>query len=401
MLYFSELRGKHVVESPSTFLGTLEDIVFKAVPTAPVSKLLIKTPKNHRVLIPYSSVLKFGNIIYISPDYVLTNLEENELYVGKNLNDQQIIDVRGSKMVRVNDVVFLQKPFLHVSGVDIGWLGIMRWIGLESLMRDSARMLGKEMTSQFLSWNDILPVELARGRVMLKKQEMNITKLRPEDLAEYLNRLSLRNAKKLLHTLDDEFTASVIRSLSTHVRGQMVKIFTPERLVRILSHMDTDEVVDVLLSSEKHVKDKIIHLLTGEWKTEVMNLLKIAKTPVGDLMNIQFFAASPVDTVSKVMKQMRKEAPQLSDIKYVYVVNDVYELIGVFSLLELIFQNSEEPLYKFMNTNPVTATLSTPKEIILKRLVKYKLESLPIVDERNHLVGVVSIVDIAQVASVV
>jgi len=396
MLYFSELRGKHVIENPSVFLGTLEDIVFKSTSTAPVSKLLIKTPKNHRVLVPFSSIIKIGKNILISPDYVLTNLEENELYVGKNLNDQQIIDVRGNKMVRVNDVVFLQKPFLHVSGVDIGWLGLLRWIGLEKMVTDAARMAGKEVTSQFLSWNDIMPVELARGRVMLKRQETNVAKLRPEDLADYLNHLSLRNAKRLLHTLDDEFAASVIRSLNVYLRGQAVKIFAPERIVRILAHLDIDEVVDVLMSADRHVRERIIKLIPHPRKDEVMRLMKVAKTPVGDLMNIQFLVASPVDTVGKIIRQIKKESSHLSDIKYVYVVNDAYELIGVFSLLELLSESMEEPLYKFMITNPVTASLSTPKEIIIKKMVKYKIDSIPIVDDRNHLVGVVSIVDVVR-----
>ncbi|MFO0703561.1 MAG: CBS domain-containing protein [Patescibacteria group bacterium] len=396
MLYFSELRGKHVIENPSVFIGTLEDIVFKATPSAPVSKILVKTPKNHRVLIPYSSILKMGKNILISPDYVLTNLEENELYVGKNLNDQQIIDVRGNKMVRVNDVVFLQKPFLHLSGVDIGWIGLMRWIGMEKFVRDSVRLTGKEVTSEFLSWNDIMPVELARGRVMLKKQETSIAKLRPEDLADYLNHLSLRNAKRLLHTLDDEFAASVIKSLNVYLRGQAVRVYTPERLVRILDHLDIDEVVDVLLSSDRHLRERILKLIPPPRREEVLRLFKVARTPVGDLMNIQFLVASPVDTVGKIIRQIRKEAAQLSDIKYIYVVNDAYELIGVFSLLELLSESIEEPVYKFMITNPVTASLSTPKEIILKKMIKYKIDSLPIVDDRNHLVGVVGIVDVVK-----
>jgi magnesium transporter len=396
MLYFSELKGKHVIENPSIFLGTLEDIVFKVTGTAPVTKILIKTPKNHHVLIPYTSILKIGRNILVSPDYVLTNLEENELYVGKNLNDQQIIDVKGNKMVRVNDVVFLQKPFLHVSGVDIGWLGLMRWVGLEKTVCDMARALGREVTSQFLSWNDIMPVELARGRVMLKRQETNITKLRPEDLADYLNHLSLRNAKRLLHTLDDEFAANVLRSLNVYLRGQAVKVYTPERMVKILHFLDIDEVVDVLMSTDRHIRDKIIKLIPAPRKGEVLRLIRVAKTPVGDIMNIQFLVASPVDTVSKVIRHIRKEASQLSDIKYVYVVNDAYELIGVFSLLELLSESMEEPLYKFMITNPVTASLSTPKEIIIKKMVKYKIDTIPIVDDRNHLVGVVSIVDVVR-----
>ena len=318
------------------------------------------------------------------------------MYVGKNLNDQQIIDVRGNKMVRVNDVVFLQKPFLHVSGVDIGWLGLLRWIGLEKMVTDTARLAGKEVTSQFLSWNDIMPVELARGRVMLKRQETNVAKLRPEDLADYLNHLSLRNAKRLLHTLDDEFAASVIRSLNVYLRGRAVKIFAPERIVRILAHLDIDEVVDVLMSADRHVRERIIKLIPHPRKDEVVRLMKVAKTPVGDLMNIQFLVASPVDTVGKIIRQIKKESAHLSDIKYVYVVNDAYELIGVFSLLELLSESMEEPLYKFMITNPITASLSTPKEIILKKMVKYKIDSIPIVDDRNHLVGVVSIVDVVR-----
>jgi magnesium transporter len=396
MLYYSELKGKHVVENPSTFLGVLEDIVFRSLPTASVSKLLVRTTKNHHILIPHEAIVRISDNILISQDYVLTSLEENELYVGKNLNDQQIIDVKGNKMVRVNDVVFLQKPFLHLSGVDIGWLGLLRWVGLEKLTRDIARIFGKEVSSRFLSWNDIMPVELARGRVMLKRQETNISKLRPEDLADYLNHLNIRNARRILHTFDDVFAANVIQSLNVYLRAVAVKTYTPERLVRILNHLDIDEIVDVLMTCDRQHRDKLLKLMSSDHKEEIIHLLKIARTPVGDLMNIQFLAISPVDTVSKIIKQIRKESTELSDIRYIHVVNDAYELIGIFSLLELLSQNAEEPVYKFMITNPVSANLATPKEIILKKMVKYKIDSIPIVDERNHLVGVVGMVDVVK-----
>jgi sporulation protein YlmC with PRC-barrel domain len=117
MLYFSELKGKSVVDLNDSYIGRLDDLVFKSAPAAPVTKILVRTPSGEQHLLQFSAVKKINDTIKIDGTAPRVNLEENELFVGKNIADQQVIDISGSKMVRVNDVVFVQHPTLRISGV--------------------------------------------------------------------------------------------------------------------------------------------------------------------------------------------------------------------------------------------------------------------------------------------
>ena len=112
-------------------------------------------------------------------------LIENELYIKKNLIDKQIIDIGGNKIVRVNDVSLQElntpeKYELSITGVDIGLLGILRRMGIESVAYNLLHMFGYNLTSQFLSWGDIQPLELTQGKVRLKKREEKLQDMRPE-----------------------------------------------------------------------------------------------------------------------------------------------------------------------------------------------------------------------------
>ena len=79
---------------------------------------------------------------------------------------------------------------------------------------------------------------------------------------------------------------------------------------------------------------------------------------------------------------------------YVYVLNEKEELVGVFNLHELLLQKHETPVYKFMHQNLITIHLNTPEAIVLRKLVKYKLYSLPVINKENKIIGAVTFDDV-------
>jgi sporulation protein YlmC with PRC-barrel domain len=130
MLYFSELKGKRVVDQQNQQVGRLDDIVFRAEDQAVVTKLILRQAGD-TVCVPVGIMKSINGRLVVQAPLPRTELSENELYVGKNLMDQQILDINGNKLVRVNDVVIQDKPRLIVSGVDIGLIGLLRWFGVE------------------------------------------------------------------------------------------------------------------------------------------------------------------------------------------------------------------------------------------------------------------------------
>lgn len=396
MIYFSEIVSKHVITEDDINVGKLDDVIFLAFDQPTVTKLVIRTPQNKFLLVPIAYLVKLNSKITIAKNFQTDELVENELHLKRNLLDKQIIDIQGNKVVRVNDVALFDKPVLFIAGVDIGFLGIIRWLGLEDNINKLASRIGITLTPKFLSWGDIQPIELARGQVRLKKEQQKLEKVRPEDLADHLERTNIANVRRFLRILDEGFAARVIGNLNMNYQEALFKNFTPERAARIIELMDSDEAVDILLTISSKKRKQIIDYLSEKKRLEIQSLMDLSRTPIGELITSEYITCSPNDTADSVTQKIKKETADYSFLTYVYVINKENQLSGVFNLRELMMQSSDAPVYRFMNQNVIVIHLTTTKEIAIKKILKYKLQSIPVIDQKKTLVGIVALDDITE-----
>ncbi len=395
MLYFAELRGKAVVNDKGDRLGKLTDLVFLSGDQPLVTKLVVASGAT--MLIPLTDLVSINSVVKIQPSFQSTNLAANELFVGKNLLDQQIIDIKGNKVVRVNDVVIQDKPYLVIAGVDVGILGIARWFKLEQFINVPIGLFGKTMTSDFLPWEDIQPVALSRGRVVLKAEDKKLTRIPPEDLADHLERLSLKNLTKILDILPENYEAEVIQNLNTSFQQTLFRRFRPPHAAAVLSRIDADEAADILLTLSPRRREEILGLIPPEKSEIIRNLLNLSTTPIGDLITTGgYITVSPKETARSVLSKIRKKASEISYLYYIYATNQAGELVGVCNLYELFIQSPDTPMYKFMSQNVVVLHLTTPLELAIKRMIKYKVFALPVVDGHRRLLGIVIVDDLTK-----
>lgn len=395
MLYFAELSGKRVISSDGKPTGRLTDLIFLASGQPLVTKLSIHTSSGTLIL-PITSVTVFNGGIKLAPNGTTTEIAENELSVRQHLLDQQIIDIKGNKVVRVNDVVIQEKPYLVIAGVDVGVLGIARWFHLEQFLNRGLARFGKTATSDFLAWENIQPVELSRGKVVLKREETKLTKLPPEDLADHLERLSVKNLTKILDLLPNEYEADVIQNLNISHQRMLFRTIKPAHAAQILSLVDPDDAVDILLSLPEKRREAILVMLPSEAKGPIDHLIGLSKTDIGGLATSDFFTANPEETAGNLRRRLKRDTDTATPLTYIYVVNKKRELVGVCNLHELILQDADTPLYKFMIPNVVAVYLTTPPAIAIKKMVKYKIYSLPIINEKRQMLGMVTIDDLIE-----
>ena len=130
-------------------------------------------------------------------------------------------------------------------------------------------------------------------------------------------------------------------------------------------------------------------------RNQIERLLDFSKNPIGDLITTEYLTVAPEDTVRQVLDIIRKTTADFSTLDYVYVVNKKLELVGVFSLHNLVLQDLETPIYKFMTQNVVVIHMTTPLEIAVKKMLKYKLYALPVISQEKTIQGIVTIDDIS------
>jgi len=160
--------------------------------------------------------------------------------------------------------------------------------------------------------------------------------------------------------------------------------------------IDPDEAVDILLAFPKKRREDILHLFSNSKRREIEHLLNLSKTPIGDILTTEYITVGPETIIKEVSKLVRKENFDFASIYYIYVINNNNQFVGVFDLHDLVFQHPDTPVYKFMTQNVIAAYLSTPREIVLKKMLKYKLLAMPIINKDKNILGVVTFDDISE-----
>jgi len=399
MLYFSNLHRKHVVTGDGIEVGRLDDLVLLISSTQPkITKLLVNLNYGKKIFIPINHLIKINNEIIIEKNFVNVDILANEIFVLRNILDKQIIDLSGEKIVRVNDVAIQVKDNnnFYLTGVDIGFLGILRRLGLENFALKIFYFFGIKIKPHFLPWSDIQPLELTRGQVIINKKEEKLAKIRPEDLADYLEKTNIENAKKILDMLDEKKAIEVVSDLNLSYQSNLLRRLKLEEAVKFIKYIEPDEAVDILLTLREKRRQQIINLLPPEKKKEIVHLLNLSSSPIGELATTEFLTVKPETTVNDVIKLIKKEAVDFAFLTTIYVVDESNKLVGVFNLHELLLQEPLTPVYKFMIQNLIVTHLNTAKEIVLKKMLKYNIQIIPIVDDNNHILGVVTIDDLSE-----
>lgn len=395
MRYLSELLHKQVITTSKQSLGYLSDCVFVASETPYITKIQIQTKHNQHILYPVQAVKAINGTIVVE-QCLEAVLSENEVFLVGNVLDKQVIDIKGKNIVRVNDIVIQDKPELIVSGIDIGVLGITRWFGLEKQVRFITRFCKLPLTDRLLPWSEIQPLELTRGKVVLNREEDKLKAIEPEDLADYLEKTTIHNALKILGLVTDETASEVIQNLHITYQTQIVHRMSPHNLARIITTADPDEAVDLLQALSHDKREETLQLLTTAKRDELTYLLSFTHTQIGELMTTEFLTFQPTMSIKKVIEKIRRESIGFDNLAYGYVLNTKQQLIGVFSMHELLMQSPDTLIMKCMTQNVVVTYLSTPRSVALKRMVKYRLRALPVIDEHRKILGIVTLDDMIE-----
>lgn len=398
MLYFSGLKGKQVLTVEHIYLGKVTDVLFLGTETPLVTSLVIKKSNNENMLISAEAVANVDKVISIEKDFITRDPLENELSVMRTVMDRQIIDIKGSKVVRVNDVAIQDKlgKSWYLAGVDIGFRGILRWLNLEKTTKPFYKLTGLDSRPHFISWADFEPLELEKGKVQLKKDIVSLERLKPEDLADYLEQTNIRNVNKVVARLNEHYAAEVIEDLNANFQSALFRRFTPERAGKLIELIDPEDAVDILLTLPKQKRKEILNVLSEKKQKKLTSLLKVSGTQIGHLITTDFIHIKPNASVQDAFSIMKEKAKDIEFTYYIYVLNDTDQLVGVINIAELFRRNSTMSISQFMQQNMIIVHITTPLSMAIKRMLKYKIYALPVVDHNKQMIGILRFNDVAE-----
>jgi magnesium transporter len=400
-VYLSRVLGKTVIDKDGGRIGTLDDLVMVPGETFPQVSHLIVRQRKRPVAIPWHAITLFNRFVIsvagIATDFTGHDAPEGEILVKRDILDKQIVDVDGAKVVRVNDVKLGKyKEFLSILSVDIGLGGLLRRLGYERMGSKIAALLKKEIPRQEISWEYVQPLELNLSRLALTMAHDQLSEMHPADLASIISNISHQHIQNVLISLDTETAGEAIHELDPELRTRIITEMDSELASDILEEMEPDEAADVLGDLPEKKAQELLGLMEPEEAEEIQELMEHEDDTAGGLMNNSFLTVHLEQTAGEAFAAVRESAPEVEMVSYAYVLDEVERLLGVVSLRELLISPPETPLAEIMVDHVKFVTADAEPEDVLEIIAKYNLVSVPVLDENEVMLGIITVDDILE-----
>jgi len=211
------------------------------------------------------------------------------------------------------------------------------------------------------------------------------------DLADWLGALEPDDARRLLEYADLDTQAEALQEVSDTVREHLVPSLPVERLVAIAERLPPDEVVDALELVEEQVADEVLHRIDLEGDKGLRQLREHGADTAGGIMTTEFDAFPSGTRVGDAIKALRREdEPAGEEGSGVYVLDESGRPLGHVTDRELITSQIHATLDEIMEGDLVLVTADEDQEEVALQIAKYNLPSMPVVDLRGRLIGVVT-----------
>ena len=219
--------------------------------------------------------------------------------------------------------------------------------------------------------------------------------LYPADIAEIYQKLDLQEAIYLYMLMDGEQAADVLMELDEEDRHKLLKELPNELIAkRFVDNMETDDAVDLMRELDEDTQEEILsHIEDVEQAGDIVDLLKYDED-AGGLMGTEMIVVNENWSMPKCIDEMRKQAEEVDEIHYVYVVDDDERLRGVLPLKKLITNPSVSKIKHVMKKDPIAVRDSDSIEEVTQTIEKYDLVAVPVIDSIGRLVGRITIDDV-------
>ena len=219
--------------------------------------------------------------------------------------------------------------------------------------------------------------------------------LRPPDQAYVFEELSLEDQDELLPRLDPEDSADILEELDDEDAAEVALRLEADDLVRILNRMEPDEAADLLGDIPQEQVDEA--LLNAESAEEILPLLRFEDESAGGLMTSADVILNKDITAAEAIDFIRATKPDTETVYYLFVVDADMKLVGVISLRELIIASPSQYVDEIMDPEVISVNASIDQEEAARLMARYDLLALPVVDDQEHLLGVITHDDLVDV----
>ena len=391
------LLGTPVVDAGGGMLGRVHDLAVSPTEDAfHVHGLLLRNG-GKRVLAPVRLVLRGRGRLELregaAPEPVPD--ESRYLLLDREVLDQQIIDVHGHKVVRVNDVDLLWQTShdgateLRIQQVEVGSRGAVRRL-LKGLPGGAVRQVSDRFAPNSIPWEfvDLIDRDPAR-RVRLKIEQDRLEKMHPSDLADILEELAPAEREALFISLDEEVAAETLEEIEPKLQQSLLAAIDSERVADIVEEMDPGAAADLLKEMPEADSDRILEEMEPEERREVEELLEFKGDSAAGRMTTEYVAVGEGATVEVAVEALRSFEGDAETIADVYLLDAMGKVMAAVPVVRLVLARGESLLTELPAGHMVCCHVETAGRRVAELFDKYNLRSMPVVNAGGEMVGVI------------
>ena len=405
MVHATELLGAEVHDARGNYVGRVREMFIEpADQPNRVAWMLFARGRYQPLVAHYDQIAEVspGSIRLTVDERALDAFQPNEgwLAVRKDLLDQQIIDINGRKVVRVNDLDFDDQRTngnveLRVASVDVGLQGAVRRM-LQGVIPPSViRRLQGNLPGTQLPWEFVNLIEAdALRRVKLRISSSKLEQIHPADLADIVEDLSPSQRHSIIDSLDEETAAETLAELDDRLKTQVVENLDTEKAGDILEEMDPDEAADLLADLSPETSRELLEELPRDDAQEVTALLQFEEHSAGGMMNTDFVLVGLDADRDEVLDWIRGLEIHSEQLDTILLIDRQAVLAGVVAVGRLLLAGPHQKMSELVVEPLVSVPTGAEEKEVFELFDKYNLRTLGVVDEAGRPIGVITVDDV-------
>jgi CBS domain-containing protein/sporulation protein YlmC with PRC-barrel domain len=367
-----------------------------------VAAFVVKTRHGERLLGMQSVESVNGGVRSdtLASDWTPYASGEGMLLLERDLLDQQIIDVFGRKVVRVNDVDIHEESghehiVLKLSAVDVGARGAIRRLLRGVVPKPALRSMMEKVPPRMIPWEfvDLIETDPAR-RVKLKISLDRLSKLHPADIADIVEELAPAEREAVFETIDEEVAAQTLEELDPKLQVSVLSSLDSDRAADIVEEMDPDAAADVLGDMPPETTEEILTEMEPEERAEVAELMTFEEDTAAGRMTTEYMALRAGAKVSDAIDMLRNFQGGLESVSTIFIIGDHEKLLGQVPLAKIVLATPETSLMMLSTGHMPTIPPGADEKEVAELFDKYNLLALPVIDEEGVLTGVITADDV-------
>lgn len=399
LVHLSLFLSSPVLDASGKNVGRVREVAIVPGAQPPVvSELIFGRKNNLRAIAPSAVEHDGAGTLRLRGDSMPHPVQMSDfpLLLDRDLMDQQIIDVHGRKVVRVNDISLFWFPFeaggeMRLVEVEVGTRGAVRRLLKGVAGRRAVERVAAQMPTNVIPWDfvDLIEADPAR-RVRLKISHERLAEFHPSDLADILEDLAPAEREAIFSTLDEEVAAEALEEVEPKLQRSLVESLNSERAADIMEEMDPSAAADLLGDLPKEQSEAILEEMEPEEREEVKELLEFSEHSAAGRMTTNYIAVPKGTRVAEAVEALRNFDDDPETVTSIFIVDETEALVGVVPLAKLLLAASESDIAALSDSHFVSCSADMHDKQVAELFDRYNLYALPVVDERNHLVGIIN-----------